>query len=54
MMKDMREQLNENDDARMVMDALRGKNLNDDDSAVEGLQMKLVDVGGIDETDPSS
>mmetsp|Transcript_40024 Transcript_40024/g.83700 ORF Transcript_40024/g.83700 Transcript_40024/m.83700 type:complete len:811 (+) Transcript_40024:38-2470(+) len=54
MMKDMREQLNENDDARMVMDALRGKNLNDDDSALDGLQMKLVDVGGVDSTDPNS
>lgn len=54
MMKDMREQLNENDDARMVMDALRGKNLNDDDSALEGLEMRLVDVGGVDATDPSS
>jgi len=54
MMKDMRDQLNENDDARMVMDALRGKNLNDDDAALEGLQMRLVDVGGVDATDPSS
>ena len=36
--------LRENDDARMVMDALRGTNMNDDDSAVAGLQMKLVDV----------
>ena len=54
MMKDMRDQLNENDDARMVMDALRGKNLNDDDSAVEGLEMRLVDIGGIDDTDPKS
>lgn len=54
MMKDMREQLNENDDARMVMDALRGKNLNDDDAALDGLEMRLVDVGGVDATDPSS
>jgi hypothetical protein len=54
MMKDMRDQLNENDDARMVMDALRGKNLNDDDSAVQGLEMRLVDIGGIDDTDPKS
>eukprot|EP00533_Pseudo-nitzschia_delicatissima_P003426 CAMPEP_0116087534 /NCGR_PEP_ID=MMETSP0327-20121206/5413_1 /TAXON_ID=44447 /ORGANISM="Pseudo-nitzschia delicatissima, Strain B596" /LENGTH=792 /DNA_ID=CAMNT_0003578605 /DNA_START=159 /DNA_END=2537 /DNA_ORIENTATION=- len=54
MMNEMRDQLNENDDARMVMDALRGKNLNDDDSALDGLQMRLVDVGGVDETDPSS
>lgn len=54
MMKDMQKQLNENEDARMVMDALRGKNLNDDDAAVDGLQMKLVDVGGVDATDPTS
>merc|ERR1719162_537891 len=53
MMKDMRDQLNENDDARMVMDALRGKNLNDDDSALDGLEMRLVEIG-VDETDPTS
>ena len=45
MMKEMRERLNEDSEAKMVMDALRGKNLNDDDSAVAGLQMRLVDVG---------
>lgn len=45
MVKEMREAMNENEDARMVMEALRGKNLNDDDSAVAGLQMQLVDVG---------
>ncbi len=44
LMKEMRERLNEDDDAKMIMDALRGKNLNDDDNAVAGLQMKLVDV----------
>ena len=54
MMKDMQKQLNENEDARMVMDALRGKNLNDDDAALDGLQMRLVDVGGVDATDPTS
>lgn len=43
-MKEMREKINENDEARMVMEALRGQNLNDDDSAVAGLEMKLVDV----------
>lgn len=49
MMKDVREQLNENEDARLVLDALRGKNLNDDDAAVEGLRMRLVDVNdGVD------
>jgi aarF domain-containing kinase len=45
MMNEMRNRLNEDSEAKMVMDALRGKNLNDDDSAVAGLQMKLVDVG---------
>lgn len=46
MMKEMRQSINENADAKMVMDALRGKNMNDDDAAVEGLQMRLVDVYG--------
>jgi aarF domain-containing kinase len=41
-MKEMREQINMNEDSRMIMDALRGKNMNDDDSAVAGLQMRLV------------
>jgi aarF domain-containing kinase len=44
MMKEMRASLSENEDAKLVMDALRGKNMNDDDAAVAGLQMKLVDV----------
>jgi aarF domain-containing kinase len=45
MMKEMRQRLiNENEDAKLVMDALRGKNMNDDDTAVAGLQMRLVDV----------
>ena len=44
MVKEMREAMAENEDARLVMDALRGKNMNDDDSAVAGLQMRLVDV----------
>ncbi|KAG7368683.1 protein kinase [Nitzschia inconspicua] len=44
MMKEMRQSLNENEDAKLVMDALRGKNVNDDDAAVAGLQMRLVDV----------
>ena len=36
----------------MLMDALRGKNLNDDDTAVAGLEMRLVDVGaGVDGAD---
>jgi aarF domain-containing kinase len=44
MMKEMRQRLNENEDTKMIMDALRGKNINDDDTAVAGLQMQLVDV----------
>ena len=44
MMKEMREKMDENEDARLVMQALRGQGLNDDDSALAGLQMKLVDV----------
>lgn len=50
MIRGMRDQLNENEDARIIMDALRGRNLNDDDSALDGLQMRLVDV----EVDPKS
>lgn len=45
LMKDVRSQLAENEDANLVMQALRGSNMNDDDSQVQGLQMKLVDVG---------
>jgi aarF domain-containing kinase len=44
MLKDMRANLDENEDARLVMQALRGQGLNDDDSAVRGLEMRLVDV----------
>lgn len=45
MIKEMREKMNENDEARLIMEALRGQGLNDDDAAVAGLEMKLVDVG---------
>jgi aarF domain-containing kinase len=45
MMKDVRSQLSENEDADLVMQALRGSNMNDDDAQVQGLEMKLVDVG---------
>lgn len=45
MMKDVRSQLADNEDADLVMQALRGTNMNDDDSQIQGLQMKLVDVG---------
>lgn len=44
MMKEMRAKMNENEDARLVMDALRGKGMNDDERAMDGLQMRLVDI----------
>jgi aarF domain-containing kinase len=44
MLKEMRERMNENEDARLMMQALRGQGLNDDDNAVAGLEMRLVDV----------
>ena len=40
----MRAEISKNEDANLVLQALRGQNLNDDDSAVAGLQMKLVDT----------
>jgi len=48
MMKDMRDQIAENEEANLIMQALRGQNLNDDDAAVEGLEMKLVDVNEVE------
>jgi len=44
LMKEMRERMAEDSETQMLMDALRGKNLNDDDAAIAGLQMKLVNV----------
>ena len=43
MMREIREQINENEDARMMIQALRGQSLNDDDAAMAGLEMKLVE-----------
>ncbi|KAI2505930.1 ABC1 family-like protein [Fragilaria crotonensis] len=45
MMKEVRSKMAENEDVDLVMQALRGSNMNDDDSQVQGLEMKLVDVG---------
>lgn len=44
MMREMRERMDEDDDAKLMMQALRGQNLNDDDAAVAGLEMRLVNV----------
>uniref|UniRef100_A0A7S1B859 Protein kinase domain-containing protein n=1 Tax=Corethron hystrix TaxID=216773 RepID=A0A7S1B859_9STRA len=44
-MSSIREQMMEDEDTRLMMDALRGRNINDDDSAAAGLEMRLSDVG---------
>lgn len=46
MLRDMREELARNEEANLVMQALRGQNLNDDDAQVAGVEMQLVDVLG--------
>ena len=43
MLREMREELGRNEEANLVMQALRGQNLNDDDAAIAGLQMQLID-----------
>jgi len=48
LMKEMRADLAQNEDANLVMQALRGANLNDDDAAVDGLQLQLVDFAPTD------
>lgn len=46
MMQDMRAEMAKSEDATLIMQALRGQNLNDDDLAVAGLQMRLVTIAG--------
>jgi len=48
MMKDMRAQIAENEDANFMMQALRGQGMNDDDNAAEGLKMRLVEEDMVD------
>ena len=45
MVNQIRDQLSENEEANLIMTALRGQNMNDDNTAAEGLEMRLVDVG---------
>jgi len=45
MMRDMRAEMGKDEDADLIMQALRGQNLNDDDNAVAGLEMQLVNIG---------
>jgi aarF domain-containing kinase len=48
LMKDMRDQIAENEEANFMMQALRGQGMNDDDRAAEGLEMRLVEEDLID------
>ena len=46
-MKDIQNQLaTDNEDANLIMQALRGKNINDDDNQVVGLEMRLIEFDG--------
>lgn len=44
-MKDIRKQLEMDEDANLMIQALRGQGMNDDDAAMQGLEMRLVDTG---------
>jgi len=54
MMKNVRSQLAENEEADLIMQAMRGTNMNDDDSQIQGLEMKLIDVGKGDDSLPTN
>ena len=41
--------ISENEDAELIMQALRGKNINDDDTQVQGLEMKLIEFDDVDD-----
>ena len=48
-MAEMRAQIaSENEDANLIMQALRGRNINDDDEQVRGLEMKLIEFDDVD------
>ncbi|KAL7541821.1 hypothetical protein ACHAXR_012555 [Thalassiosira sp. AJA248-18] len=48
-MREMQSQMvSENEDADLIMQALRGRNINDDDSQVQGLEMKLIEFDDVD------
>jgi len=50
MMKDMRAQIAaENEDADLIMQALRGQGMNDDNNAASGLEMKLIEEDMVDD-----
>ena len=41
--------ISENEEAGLIMQALRGKNINNNDAQVEGVEMKLVGFDDVDE-----
>jgi aarF domain-containing kinase len=47
-MRDMQSQISENEEAALIIQALRGKNMNDDDSALDGLEMKLIEFDDVE------
>jgi len=47
-MKQMRSQMEEDEQLSALMSSLRGKNLSDADFADESVQMRLVDTGAMD------
>jgi len=48
-MREMQAQIiSENEDADLIIQALRGKNINDDDTQVQGLEMNLIDFDDVD------
>ncbi|PSC74356.1 putative aarF domain-containing kinase chloroplastic [Micractinium conductrix] len=50
-MRDMRSQMEEDEQLRVLMNSLRGSNLSDADFADAGVQMRLVDVSGASDGD---
>jgi aarF domain-containing kinase len=46
MLQDVRNELSKNEEGALIVDALRGRNLNDDDAAADGVEMRFVDVRG--------
>ncbi|KAL7488011.1 hypothetical protein ACHAW6_013604 [Cyclotella cf. meneghiniana] len=48
-MREMQSQIvSENEDAALIIQALRGRNMNDDDAQVAGLEMKLIEFDDVD------
>ena len=48
-MKDVRSQMEEDENLKVLMSSLRGQNLSDADFAAEGVEMRLVMMGEDDE-----